>query len=199
MPKYDETKKNEIITKNDYNDELIKYLEEYDRFLYKTAISVKNKCRRLEVDDIKQQIILVILTNYKKFDETKDIKFSSYLSQIAINAANNITRRYWQDKNRINISSVSLDAFVDDQKVQFISILKEDEDSLLYPESYYNISEIERKIVDVKSILSSFEKKVFVMYLQGKDINQIAHRFKKSNKTIYNALAIIREKLKEKI
>ena len=156
MPKYDETKKNEIITKIDYNDELIKYLEEYDRFLYKTAISVKNKCRRLEVDDIKQQIILVILTNYKKFDETKDIKFSSYLSQIAINAANNITRRYWQDKNRINISSVSLDAFVDDQKVQFISILKEDEDSLLYPESYYNISEIERKIVDVKSILSSF-------------------------------------------
>ena len=58
--------------KLDYNEELIKYLDEYDRFLYKVALSVKNKCRRLEVEDIKQQIILVILTNYNKFDENKD-------------------------------------------------------------------------------------------------------------------------------
>ena len=185
--------------KLDYNEELIKYLDEYDRFLYKVALSVKNKCRRLEVEDIKQQIILVILTNYNKFDENKDIKYSSYLSQIAINAANNINRRYWQEKNRINISYVSLDAFLEDQKVQFISLLKEDEDSLLYPENYYNVNEIERKIIDLKSNLSSFERKVFVMYLQGKDINQIASRFKKSNKTIYNALAAIRDKLKETI
>lgn len=185
--------------KLDYNEELIKYLDEYDRFLYKVALSVKNKCRRLEVEDIKQQIILVILTNYNKFDENKDIKYSSYLSQIAINAANNINRRYWQEKNRINISCVSLDAFLEDQKVQFISLLKEDEDSLLYPENYYNVNEIERKIIDLKSNLSSFERKVFVMYLQGKDINQIASRFKKSNKTIYNALAAIRDKLKETI
>ena len=185
--------------KLDYNEELIKYLDEYDRFLYKVALSVKNKCRRLEVEDIKQQIILVILTNYNKFDETKDIKYSSYLSQIAINAANNINRRYWQEKNRVNISYVSLDAFLEDQKVQFISLLKEDEDSLLYPENYYNVNEIERKIVDLKSMLSSFERKVFVMYLQGKDIEQIAQRFKKSNKTIYNALATIRDKLKENI
>lgn len=185
--------------KLDYNEELIKYLDEYDRFLYKVALSVKNKCRRLEVEDIKQQIILVILTNYNKFDENKDIKYSSYLSQIAINAASNINRRYWQEKNRINISYVSLDAFLEDQKVQFISLLKEDEDSLLYPENYYNVNEIERKIIDLKSNLSSFERKVFVMYLQGKDINQIASRFKKSNKTIYNALAAIRDKLKETI
>ena len=144
--------------KLDYNEELIKYLDEYDRFLYKVALSVKNKCRRLEVEDIKQQIILVILTNYNKFDENKDIKYSSYLSQIAINAANNINRRYWQEKNRINISYVSLDAFLEEQKVQFISLLKEDEDSLLYPENYYNVNEIERKIIDLKSNLSSFER-----------------------------------------
>ena len=47
--------------------------------------------------------------------------------------------------------------------------------------------------------LLDFVDNVLFPVLQGKDINQIAHRFKKSNKTIYNALAIIREKLKEKI
>ena len=65
--------------------------------------------------------------------------------------------------------------------------------------TFSELNEIERKIVDLKSMLSSFERKVFVMYLQGKDIEQIAQRFKKSNKTIYNALATIRDKLKENI
>lgn len=196
-----EKNKTHLIEKEkiDYQKEIVKYLNEFDRFLYKVALSVKTKCRRLEVEDVKQQIILVILSNYKKFNNDKTIKYSSYLSQIAINAANNIVRRYWQEKNRINVSYVSLDAFIDEQNYQFVTLLKEDEDSLLYPENYYNINEIERKIVDIKDILSSFERKVFMMYLQGKEINQIASKLKKSSKTIYNALAVIRDKLKEKM
>ena len=177
-------------------DEIIEYLKEYDRFLYKVALSVKVKCRRLELEDIKQQLILVILTNYQMFDGTKNVKKSSYFSQIALNAANNMIKKYWQDKNRINITCVSLDAFVDEQNFQYISMFKEEEDSLLYPENMFYVNEIHRKIEESKEYLSSFERKVFSMHLKGKEVNEIAIKLKKSKKTIYNALAAIKEKVK---
>lgn len=185
----------------EYHNEIVNYLHEYDRFLYKVALSVKSKCRKLEIEDIKQQIILVLLTNYNKYDKCKNVKNSSYLSRIAINAANNIVKRYWQDKNRINVSCVSLDAYINDQyqNYQFITLFKEDDDSLLYPANIYTVNEFNKKINNANTYLSAFERKVFMMYLQGKDIDQISIKLKKSKKTIYNALAIVREKIKEKM
>ena len=53
----------------EYQKEIVNYLKEYDRFLHKIALSVKSKCRRLEIEDIIQQITLVILTNSNKFDK----------------------------------------------------------------------------------------------------------------------------------
>ena len=185
----------------EYHREIVNYLKEYDRFIYKVALSVKNKCRRLEIEDIKQQLILVILSNGNKYDKLKSENHSSYFSQIAIHAASNIVKRYWQDKNKINVTYVSLDAFIDEDlhNYQFIDLFKEDDDSLLYPENIYNINEFTRKINDADTYLSVFERKVFMMYLQGKDIKQISAKLRKSKKTIYNALAIIREKIKEKM
>jgi RNA polymerase sigma factor (sigma-70 family) len=185
----------------EYQKEIVNYLTEYDRFLYKVALSVKNKCRKLEVEDIKQQIILVLLMNCENYRSDVNVKNSSYYSRIVINAANNIVKRYWQEKNRINVCCVSLDAFVADeyQNYQFITLFKEDDDSLLYPANMYTINEFNRKVKNVNTYLSSFERKVFMMYLQGKDINQISAKLKKNRKTIYNALAIVREKIKEEI
>lgn len=183
----------------EYHKEIINYLTDYDRFLHKIALSVKNKCRKLEIEDIKQQIILVLLINGKNYREDISVKNSSYYSRIVINAANNIVKRYWQEKNRINVSCVSLDAYVADeyQNYQFITLFKEDDDSLLYPVNMYTVNEFNKKVKNVNAFLSSFERKVFMMYLQGKDINQISAKLKKSKKTIYNALAIVREKIKE--
>ena len=67
----------------EYHREIVNYLKEYDRFIYKVALSVKNKCRRLEIEDIKQQLILVILSNGNKYDKLKSENHSSYFSQIS--------------------------------------------------------------------------------------------------------------------
>ena len=181
------------------HEKVVKYLQEYDRFLYKIALSVKIKCKRLEIEDIKNEIILVILTNYDKYDDSKCIKYSSYYSQIAINAANNIVRKYWQEKNRINVTCVSLDEYVEEHKFQYITMFKDEDESILYPENMYALSEITRKISDVKSKLNSFEKKVFELHFQGKDVEKIAIKLKKSKKTIYYVLACIKEKIKNSI
>ena len=192
---------------NEYCEELsprelvVKYLNDYDRFLYKVALSVINKCRRLEVEDVKQQLILSILTSYDKFDHSKNIKHSSYFSSIAVNSANNIVKKYWQEKNRVNATCMSLDAFIDEhvQSNQFVTMFKENEDSLLYPNNLYNLNEIQTKIRNAKTYLSAFERKVFTMYLQGKEVQEIAKKLKKTTKMIYNALAVVREKIKEKM
>jgi DNA-binding NarL/FixJ family response regulator len=47
-----------------------------------------------------------------------------------------------------------------------------------------------------KSVLSAFEKKVLKLYMEGLDVNSIAAKLKRSKKTIYNAIASIREKIK---
>ena len=85
----------------EYQKEIVNYLTEYDRFLYKVALSVKNKCRKLEVEDIKQQIILVLLMNCEKYRSDANVKNSSYYSRIVINAANNIVKRYWQENKEL--------------------------------------------------------------------------------------------------
>ena len=44
--------------------------------------------------------------------------------------------------------------------------------------------------------LSSFDKQVFKLYMDGLSIGEIAKRYSKSKKTIYNSLSHIKEKIK---
>lgn len=177
---------------------VMNYIEKFDRFLTKLAYTVHRKCERLDVEDVKQQIILKLLVCAKKYDENKDKSNTRYFSQIAINCSNTIIRTYWQTKNKPNVECVSLDATImHDEDAEFITLIKDDENSFLYPVNYYIKSLFEDNLHVVKEGLSAFEKKVLSFYLKGEDIETIAKKLRKSKKTIYNALKIIRDKIKD--
>ena len=184
------------------HSKLLEYIKYYDRFIMKTVITVKRKCKRLECDDIKQQIYLILLTSCQSVDVSKTDKFSTYFSSVVINAANNIVKKYWQDKNKVNIESVSLDAYYIENSEfgsEYISFVKESDSSFLSPENYYRKKELEENIMNFKSYLTLFERKVFVLYLKGESIEKIALKYKKSKKTIYNVLTAIKDKIKNQI
>ena len=192
---------NEIIgiERTNLEELIVEYIIKYDRFITKLAYSVQRKCQKLEVDDIKQQIILYLLTRYKNFDVTLGTSSETYFSQIVINASFNIVKQYWQDKNRVYIEAVSLDNYIDenDCKDQFVSLVKEKEDSYYNPHTYVRRNEIYSYLSNVRQILTKFENKVFELYMDGKTVSEISSKCRKSKKTIYNTIAAIREKLKD--
>lgn len=191
-----EKEKTEIVQKK-----LLEYIKNYDRFIMKIVLNVKRKCKRLETDDIKQQIYFVLLKSCNKIDLIRTEKMSTYFSSVVINASNNIVRKYWQDNNKVNIESVSLDAICfegnEENSQSYISFVRDDSDSFYSPVNYYQRNEFEDKLTKLKNSLSGLERKVFVLYLKGETIENISSKFKKSKKTIYNILSLIKEKIKK--
>lgn len=176
-----------------------KYLIDYDRFIIKIAGNVKHKCPRLEFEDIKQQLILSLLMNLKTFDMSKMDTSSTYFSQIIINSANNIVRRYWQLKNKANIECLSLDSSINDRidEGQLSGIISDSYSDSLYPDNYYSHHELLEILKKVYKNLSAMEKRIFKLYMNGYSIDSIAKNIKRSKKTVYNAIANIKEMIKE--
>ena len=193
-------KNNNNNKKKDINEEIIKYLADYDKFLNKIAYSVSKKCPKLEQEDVKQQLILLLLTHAKSYDCEKDNGLiSTYFSQIVINSANNILRRYWQIKNKVYVESISLDNYLNKNigNESFIDVVKESSEDYLHPENFLIRTEFFDEIDKILKSLSTFDKQVFKLYMDGLSIGEIAKRYSKSKKTIYNSLSHIKEKIKK--
>ena len=182
------------------HDIIIEYIKCYDNFLNKLSYSVSRKCPKLEFEDVKQQLVLALFVNGSTYDVENETALSStYFSQIVINAANNILRRYWQVKNKVYAESVSLDNFLnkDEGDETFLDLLQESDEDYFHPESYYVRSNFFNAINLITEELSEFDRNVFVLYMDGYNIDEIAERFSKSKKTIYNSLSKIKERIKK--
>ena len=179
-------------------EQVIKYIKEYDKFISKIAYSISKKCSKLEFEDIKQQMLLTLFNNCKKYNTDSRAAASTYFSQIIVNAANNIMKKYWQIKNKANVECISLDSFIslENAGITYQHLICEDQESYSNPEKAFMENEIMNSLEQIKKGLSPFEKKVFKLYVDGNDIEVIAAKVKKSKKTIYNAIASIKEKLK---
>ncbi|MCI5745378.1 MAG: sigma-70 family RNA polymerase sigma factor [Erysipelotrichaceae bacterium] len=190
--------KEKIENENKENESyVLVFIKKYDNLINKVSYKVKTKCSKLEFDDVKQQIILVLLSNVKMFDASKNAAPSTYFTKIVFNAASNIVKKYWQIKNKANIECVSIDSLIkEDDDGHFIELLSNETTSPLQPENYYIQCEFSEKLNMLLHSLSEFERNVFKLYLAGKDIDEIAIIMKKNKKTIYNVLAAIKSRIK---
>lgn len=181
-----------------YREDIVDYLEKYDRFICKIAYNVTKKCPKVEFEDAKQQLILSLIISYKKYDINKNTSIATYLSQIVMNAASNIVRSYWQVKNRAYIECVSLDSYVseDDEECSYLDFIYEEDESF-HPNKYVIKNELLEKIKIVLENVRPFEKKVFMLYLDGLSIEKIGKKTRRSKKTIYNVISCIKEKIKK--
>lgn len=184
--------------KADINQRIVDYIKAYDNFLNKIAYGVKRKCQKLEFEDIKQQIILSLFTNTNTFDSSRESSANTYFSQVAMNSANNIVKRYWKIKNRVNVECVSLDAFIkeDESSDLFLDLMNEENESLYNPENYFLHNELVEQLDFALNTLSTFERKVFYLYMDGCSVSEISLKVKKSKRNIYNTLRIIKNKIK---
>ena len=182
-------------------NKVIKYIKDYDNFINKVAHSVARKCKKLEFEDIKQQVVLQLYLNCNNFVEDGNATTSTYFSKIILNAASNIVRKYWQAKNKINVECVSLDSYLEQTNLNatFSNVIHDDEESYFNPESYFKLNHVVGKIDEIKEGLSRFEVKVFDDFLNGLSIKKIAKKYKKAPKTIYNIVCKIREKVKKNL
>ncbi len=187
--------------KKDVRNLLMTYLKKYDQFLNKIAISVKRKCAKLEFEDIKQQIILALFSNTKTFNIDLYPSANTYFSQVALNAGSNIIKCYWQLKNKANVECLSLDAYIRDEDTEYplSEIFADNKNSDLNPENYYLNNTLISKLDKIIQSMRPLEKQIFILFMKGLSIEEIANRLKKSKKTIYNFIRLIKLKLKEKI
>ena len=188
------------IKKRKENTELIlDYIKKYDKFITKMAFSICRKCPKLEIEDVKQEFILNLLTCNSNYQKEKSPSKSTYFSQIVINCSYNIVRQYWQYKNRVNAEAVSLDSYLTDNKDSntFMSFVKENDESYANPVNYAKRIWVKEAIEKLKAKLNNYEIKVFDYFLEGKTVAEIAKLVKKSTKTVYNVLSAIKEKTKD--
>jgi RNA polymerase sigma factor (sigma-70 family) len=179
-------------------NKVIKYIKDYDNFINKVAYNISKKCIKLEFEDVKQQMLLTLFDNCKKYDSSNPAAESTYFSQIIINSANNILKKYWQVKNKVNVECVSLDSFISVENTDkcFHDLVCENDEEYTNPEKAYEKNELLDSISKLKDKLSGFEKRVFKLYIEGHDVNTIAIRLRRSKKTIYNTIASFKEKMK---
>lgn len=118
---------------------------------------------------IKRQIITAIKTATRK----KHMPLNSYIS---------LSNKVYDDDNETTLVETLIDKF------EFSP-----EDIVINKESYKNT---ENKIV---SLLSEYESKVLLLYLEGKPYSDIANVLGKSEKSIDNALQRIKHKIEKKV
>lgn len=186
---------NEIIERiNDKDDDAMDYM------MKKYGSIVKKEIRTMyligaETEDLAQEGMIGLFKSIRDFEPDKGASFSTFATlcirrqiQTAINTSN-------RKKHSPLNSYVSIYAEHD----EYGSILAEDleaEDGTSNPEKMIIAREQKLAMDDrIQSELSSMEKKVLALYLEGLSYSDIAQHLGKTEKAVDNALQRIRGKL----
>lgn len=126
-----------------------------------------------------------ILNAIKTFDESKNIKFKTYVSTCISNRVINAIKKETNSK----IDFLSLDGILEGEKeVQIASNLNTEED-VLFNELFNSILSKESKV------FSSFERTVLIELLRGLSYKEIAENLEKTPKQIDNTIQRIKKKV----
>ena len=190
------------------DEELIKLYNEGNddafNFLLERYKQLANKIARsyflvgAEYEDLVQEATIGLYKAIEKYDMQNNASFSTFARicierniQSAVKIAN-------REKYKILNGSVSLsnqgEIKVNEDEDEEISIVIPS--TILSPDEKLEQSERLKQIKEqISSLLSKFELKVFILYLQGYKYTQIASKLNMSNKKIDNAITRIKHKL----
>lgn len=181
---------------DDYAFELL--LSNYRNLL--TSISRGYFLQNAEIEDLLQVATLGFYLAVKSFDESKGVPFAGYAKTVIERKVINEIKRNNRKKDLPMDAYVSVSeqtAFSDDDD-EF-----EDRGNTVVKVDYITPEEVvlendnlKQILKQIKNVLSQFELDVLEYYLQGLSYNEIAAAIKKPVKSVDNALARIKEKLK---
>ncbi len=169
---------------------------------YKTVVKVKSRAFYLvggEQEDLLQEGLIGVMKAIKNFDQSKDVKFSTFVNLCITRQMMTAIKIANRDKNSILNNAYSLNKIShtgNDEEYELLDMVVDN--SSLSPEDIFISEEgVERIMGIIEENLSTFEKDVLSHYLEGESYVDIADIFGKDKKAIDNALQRIRKKLEK--
>ena len=167
---------------------------------YKNFIRVRVRRYFLEgadSEDVMQEGMIGLYSAMRDFDSTKNVPFEAFADLCVERRLNTAVRTASRKKHSMLNDALSLnDGFSQGTEMPIEDVLMTDSSD--EPENII-ISREDKSIFEKKldSILSSFEKKVISLYLDGLSYADIAAETGRDEKSIDNALQRVRTKLKK--
>ncbi|MCR5784811.1 MAG: sigma-70 family RNA polymerase sigma factor [Eubacterium sp.] len=186
------------------DEELIEMLREGDEdimdyLLEKYKLLVRKKANAMylmggDTDDLIQEGMIGLYKAIRDYDKSKEAAFSTFAQLCISRQIYNVVEAAGRKKNSPLNNSLSLD--IRDEPGAFGNEFESLVIHMANPESVYidreNVERLEEKI---EKTLSSYEKKVIGLYLNGYTYTQIAEILEKEPKSVDNALQRIKAKL----
>ena len=148
-------------------------------------------------EDVMQEGMIGIFKAVKSFEEGKNASFKTFASLCVNRQIISAIKMASRNKHIPLNNSISLDVPANDKEESeaMENMLASSEES---PEELMLVRDmIEQIIINTPQFLSSFEQKVWSMYLTGKNYNVIAEELDKSPKSIDNAIQRIKRKVEK--
>ena len=172
-----------------------------DYLLNKYKPFVKNKATAYfligaDREDIIQEGMIGLYKAIRDYNENKNASFKSFAELCINRQLITAIKAAGRQKHMPLNSSISLNkaVFDDDGEETYIDMLESSE-AATSPETIFIGMENRNFIIEhIAESLSSFEKQVLVLYLQGKSYSEIAHLTEKKKKSIDNALQKVKKK-----
>ncbi|MGL5413953.1 sigma-70 family RNA polymerase sigma factor [Cetobacterium sp.] len=152
----------------------------------------------MELDDFIQEGSLGILKAIKYFNNSKNVKFSSFVRLCVKSELISFVKKHSSKRHDILTDIIYCRKFTD-KEVAYDSIIEEvyssDRDN---PERILFIKELFKEIkIFLKKELSTFEQEILILLSRGYSYKEICTLLKKEPKKIDNTIQRIRQKLKK--
>lgn len=150
----------------------------------------------MDLDDLRQEAKIAFLDGVNSYDEGRG-NFSSFIALCIDRHFINLIQNSKRQKNMALNSAISMQTqFGDDESLE---VKDKIESSTLSPEEIALKREnLNESFMNVYNMLSEFEKKVFLQYVEGFEIGEIANNLGAEYKVVDNAMQRIKGKLKKK-
>lgn len=190
---------NELIElANENNEEAEKeIINKYDKVINKYVLNnlVWAKSSGLDEKDLYQEGLLGILYAIKNFDKEKNVTFYTYACLCIDTNIRSYIRSANRYKSKILNESLSLEKILEDEDVNLYNNLLKDEESdpsiqIISKEENENFMNL------LETTLTTFEKEVLKLRIEGLSNEEISIMLNKDKRSIENTISRIRTKYK---
>lgn len=181
------------------DDEAIELLiKKYRNIIFTVIREQTLYLKGMELDDFIQEGTLGILKAIKYFDNSKNVKFSSFVRLCIKSSLISFVKKYSSKKHDILTNTIYCRKFTDKEVIYELTI---EEVYVSYkdnPERVLFIKELFKEIkIFLKNELNIFEQEILILLSKGYSYREICILLKKEPKKIDNTIQKIRQKLKK--
>lgn len=165
--------------------------DKYINYIYVIISKAYQKYRlyTTDIEDLKLDCYIVIENAINKYNQDKDTKFKTYLKKCVETRLTDIIRKNLSYKGKIINNMISLDSIKDGMSLH----------DILYDNNYLiedNFFDIDDFIINIKPKLSTNEKNILILILDGIKPEEMAILLNIDIKNINNTIYRLKTKIK---